>query len=177
MNKTLAMISLRQRETLTALLNRIWPANGDGADASSLGLDAAVMDMLAEDAYRNPILYRDPPFSASVDQAQGWQSARPPAAVMLSVLDTLDAFATASRGIAFASLQAPDQDRVLSDFIDGRTAWVEPMLPRVAFRLFRDAVFDRLFVDRGTWRAPGWNWVRGHDEAAEALDFGSEPLS
>ncbi len=177
------------RRTVTAVFDRLIPADDLGPSASKAGcidfLDAQLAGRFGEGA----ALYRDKPLQQNADDLmQTPQFIATPRERYEAGLQALEAYAQSTDGAAFADLQPNRQDEILKGMEDGTLslgddihtkAFFEMMLQNVREGYFADPIYGGN-RDMAGWKLIGFPGARYDfrlyvDRVGETLDL--EPVS
>lgn len=161
-HRPLLFFSTADAETITAMAERIFPADAVSPGAADARVTDYIDGQLAGGFGRADRTYLNGPYLTPGDAFHGWQYPVTPRDLYRIGLDALNAYLAAHhQGASFASLPAATQDAVLTAMAAGQI----PMQPTsdVFFAVFQANVIEGLFSDPvygGNRDFIGWEWVR-----------------
>jgi gluconate 2-dehydrogenase gamma chain len=163
-------LSPQHRELLTAIADRILPAESGGPTASDAHVVEYIAGQLAGPWGSGARMYRAAPFEQPDHHGHGWQLALTPAEVYASGLEAIDRHVRELYGQALATLEACEQDAILRAWAGGEIAGFGEVDPAGFFEMVRQNVIEGLLCDPiygGNHDLAGWRWI-GHPGAADA---------
>jgi Gluconate 2-dehydrogenase subunit 3 len=135
-----------REQTLTALVEQIYPPSDWGSGARELGVAVTVRALADNPAGRGEDSYRGEPFSTSYQPEFGWQWRATPLEALDHGLDAVQSWSYANYGVSFADLDEGTQIRAIEALEADAMAGFELVAARAFFDLLSGWVFDALFV-------------------------------
>jgi gluconate 2-dehydrogenase gamma chain len=150
-----------QAATITAMAERIFPADSTGPGATDAHVVDYIDGQLAGDWGWGGRMYLRGPFFPVTSSGHGWQSPMNPRDTYSDSLAGLDAYCQLTYKNSFYQLDAKTQDTVLTALSAGTvpmtissTAFFSMFLQNVKEGLFADPIYG------GNYNFIGWKWVR-----------------
>ncbi|WP_407051149.1 gluconate 2-dehydrogenase subunit 3 family protein [Methyloraptor flagellatus] len=160
-----ALLTLTPKEAalLTALVDRLIPADDLSPSASQCGVVTYIDRQLAGAFGAGARLYLEGPFRPNAPAVFGYQSAMTPLQLVQAGAAELDDWSTAQRGKPIAALPAAELDPVLKDLEAGKitlgrvkaTAFFEMLLQLTMEGFFADPIYGGN-RDKAAWRMIGY---------------------
>jgi gluconate 2-dehydrogenase gamma chain len=155
---------LREEEgkVITALAERIFPADDQSPGATDLRVTTYIDGQLASDWGNGARMYRQGPFETPADTGHGWQHDLTPSAAFRAGLAALDTHCQRAFGTSYDALDATHQDEVLTALSTGKVDTFEAPTAVEFFGLVRQSVLEGLFGDPqygGNYGMGGWKFL------------------
>jgi gluconate 2-dehydrogenase gamma chain len=149
-------------KVITALAERIFPADDAGPGATDLRVTTYIDGQLAADWGQGARMYRQGPFETPTDTGHGWQHDLTPSRAFRQGLAALDEHCKKAFGKSYDALGAARQDEVLTALQLGKVDTFSAPTSIEFFGLIRQAVLEGLFSDPyygGNLGMGGWKWL------------------
>lgn len=151
-----------EAKALTAMAERIYPADDAGPGATDLRVVSYIDGQLASDWGKGARMYRQGPFETPKDTGHGWQHDMTPSQAFRAGLAELDAYTKKKYGSSYDALGGDRQDEVLTALQLGTIDSFKVPTAIEFFGLVREAVVEGLFSDPyygGNYNMGGWRWL------------------
>jgi gluconate 2-dehydrogenase gamma chain len=160
-HQPLRFFNSAQAAVITAMAERIFPADSTGPGATDAHVVDYIDGQLAGDWGWGSRMYLRGPFFPAETSGHGWQSPMNPRDTYTDSLAGLDAYCQATYQNSFDQLSTTTQDTVLTALFAGKvsmtissTAFFSMFLQNVKEGLFSDPIYG------GNYNFIGWKWVR-----------------
>jgi gluconate 2-dehydrogenase gamma chain len=151
-----------EAQLVSAMAERIFPADSEGPGANDLHVTTYIDGQLAGAWGIGAKLYQQGPFFEPEDSGHGWQSPLTPRDVYRLALQDIEVFCQQQYHLSFVQLDTEKQDRVLHILQAGQVTPFQALPSDQFFQLFRQNVVEGLFSDPlygGNYQMLGWKWV------------------
>ena len=160
-HQPLRFFNSAQAAVITAMAERIFPADKTGPGATDAHVVDCIDGQLAGDWGWGGRMYLQGPFFTPETTGHGWQVPMNSRDVYTDALAAIDAYCQQTYKNSFDQLDAKTQDTVLTALASGK---VPMSLSSAAFfAMFFENVKEGLFADPiygGNYNFIGWKWVR-----------------
>jgi gluconate 2-dehydrogenase gamma chain len=159
-HQPLRFFNSAQAAVITAMAERIFPADSTGPGATDAHVVDYIDGQLAGDWGWGGRMYLRGPFFVPETSGHGWQVPMNPRDVYTDALSGLDAYCQATYKNSFDQLDATTQDTVLTAMAKGTVPMT--LSSDQFFALFFANVKEGLFADPiygGNYNFIGWKWV------------------
>lgn len=160
-HQPLRFFNSAQAAVITAMAERIFPADSTGPGATDAHVVDYIDGQLAGDWGWGGRMYLQAPFSTPETSGHGWQVPMNPRDTYMDALAALDSLCRQKYKNSYDQLTATTQDTILKDMAAGN---IPMSLSSVQFfSMFFQNVKEGLFADPiygGNYNMIGWKWVR-----------------